>query len=478
MKPFHPRAVFGNRPGRKMKELFNTPEEAGNKFAGTRPLSSRMRPRSLDEFYGQKHILGEKGILRKIIEKDRIPSMILYGPPGCGKTAFAMLLSGHTNNYFQHLNAATATVSDVREVISAARHRIDSSGKRTILFLDEIAHFNKLQQDALMKDVEEGVIILVGATTHNPFFYINTPLLSRSRIFQFKPLSEEDLRELLLKAVTDHERGLGGMSLRITDEAIEYIVKSSEGDARRALNALELSATAGIEGIDGTVLIDLDVARETLQEKSLTYDRAGDQHYDTISAFIKSMRGSDPDAAVYWLAKMIASGEDPRFIARRILICASEDVGNADPQALIVAESCFRAVELLGMPEGRIVLAQAAIYVSTAPKSNSSYKAIDKALRDLEKEEPMRVPAHLQSTGYSGAGKLGKGEGYLYPHDFPGHYVFQEYMPSPRKYYIPSDSGQEKRISFFLNHIERLKRDSEKKNKKGLPQEKKGSQPG
>ncbi len=425
-----------------------------------------MRPRSLDEFVGQKHLLGEDRVLKKIIEKDNIPSIILYGPPGCGKTALAMLIARKTKNLFKHLNAVTATVSDVRDVMLLARQHIMGSGRKTILFLDEIAHFNKLQQDALMKDVEEGIIILIGATTHNPFFYINTPLLSRALIFQFNPLLNDEIKEVLDNAIKDKERGLGNLSLKISGEALDFIAKSSEGDARRALNSLEISSMMAAALTDGSLEVELDTAKEAVQRKFVVYDRNDDQHYDTISAFIKSMRGSDPDAALYWLAKMISAGEDPRFIARRILICAAEDVGNADPQALLVAESCYRAVEVVGMPEGRIILAQAVIYVSAAPKSNSSYTAISKALDEVEKEKTHEVPLHLQGTGYRGAEKLGKGQGYLYPHDFPEHYVAQEYMPCRKKFYVPSDSGYEKRIKFFLNHIERLKNEHEKNNKK------------
>ena len=430
------------------------------------PLSARMRPQSLDEFVGQNHLLGEGRVLRKIIEEDHIPSIILYGPSGCGKTAIAMLVAKKTKNYFKYLNAVTATVSDVRDIISLARQQIRDFGRKTILFLDEIAHFNKIQQNALMKDVEEGNIVLIGVTTYNPFFYINTPLLSRALVFQFHPLSNNEIKKILLNALGDKERGLGDLPLKVPADVLEYIAKTSEGDARRALNTLEIAAMMTVGRPEKKLFVDMETVQESIQSKFLVYDRNDDQHYDTISAFIKSMRGSDPDAAIYWLAKMIVAGEDPRFIARRILICAAEDVGNADPYALVIADACYHAAEVVGTPEARIILAQAVIYISTAPKSNASYIAINDAIEEIKSEKTQDIPLSLQGTGYKGAEKLGKGQGYLYPHDFPGHYVYQKYMPSNKKFYIPSDSGYEKRIKFFLNHIERLKKDYEKKYKK------------
>ncbi|MCK9265443.1 replication-associated recombination protein A [bacterium] len=450
-----------------MNELFNSPKTQYKKTVSQKtPLAARMRPENFSEFVGQQHLLGQDKILRKIIESDNIPSIILYGPPGCGKTGLATLIAQKTKNHFKHLNAVTSTVSDVREVISESKHRFNHSGSRTILFLDEIAHFNKTQQDALLKDVEEGTIILLGATTHNPFFYINTPILSRAMIFQFNQLSDDNIKEILTNALKDKTKGLGNLPIKLSGEALNYIVKSSQGDARRALNLLEVLTITPKSGTGDVINISLEMAKESAQGKFVAYDRNDDHHYDTISAFIKSIRGSDPNAAIYWLAKMIVAGEDPRFIARRILICASEDVGNADPQALLIAESCYRAVEVIGMPESRIILAQAVIYISTAPKSNSSYLAINKALEDVKKEKVQEVPLHLQGTGYKGAEKLGKGKGYLYPHDFPEHYVQQKYMPFEKKFYIPSESGYEKRIRFFLNHLERLKNEREKKDKK------------
>lgn len=452
-----------------MKELFKLSEESKKESVSVSqnmPLAARMRPQNVEEFIGQKHLLGEGKVLRKIIERDDIPSLILYGPPGCGKTAFAMLVSKYTSNNFQHLNAVTSTVSDVREIISQARKYNSYYNKKTILFLDEIAHFNKTQQDALMKDVEEGVIILIGATTHNPFFSINTPILSRAMVFQFFPLSDEEIKTILKNGLLNKEKGLGGLSLGISDEALNFISKNSQGDARRALNILEISTKIVAKNGERKNLIDLNTVQEVAQGGYVVYDRKDDQHYDTISAFIKSMRGSDPDSAIYWLAKMIVAGEDPRFIARRILICAAEDIGNADPQALLIAESSYRAVEVIGMPESRIILAQAVIYISTAPKSNSSYTAIDKAITEVKEEKIEKTPLHLQSSGYKGADSLGKGKGYLNPHDFPGYYVPQQYSLNIKKFYTPSDSGYEKRIKLFLNQIEKLKIEYEKQDKK------------
>ncbi len=452
-----------------MKELFNTSDE---NIIRNQPLAARMRPQTLDEFIGQEHILGEGKILRKIIESDNIPSLIIYGPPGCGKTALAMLIANRTENHFRHLNAVTATVADVRDVIAVAEQKIRENGKKTILFLDEIAHFNKLQQDALMKDVEEGVIILIGATTHNPYYYVNTPLLSRSMVFQFNPLGDEEMRRILTNALKDRNRGLGVLNAEMDKDTVEYLASASQGDARRALNALETAVLTSVrdEGAGKAVKIGLAAVKDAVQTRYVAYDKSEDQHYDTISAFIKSMRGSDPDAALYWLAKMVVAGEDPRFIARRMLIFASEDVGNADPQALPVASACYHGVEVVGMPEARIILAQAVIYLATSPKSNSAYKGIENAVEEVKKEKIHPVPDHLRKTEYKGPEE----KGYLYPHDFPGHYVPQEYMPVKKKFYFPSDSGHEKKIQFFMEHIKRLEREYEEQNKKRNP-EKKGN---
>ncbi len=399
------------------------------------PLAYRMCPRTLEEYVGQEHILGEGKLLRRAIEADRITSIILYGPPGTGKTAMARVIAAKTKAHFEWLNAATAGLDDLRKVIQAARTR-KSRGIPTILFLDEIHRFNKLQQDALLPDVEEGNVILIAATVENPFFYVNSALLSRSQIFELKRLSEDDILKLLHSALEDRERGLGSLRTVVDDEALAHIARMSDGDARKALSALEIAALTTGPDEDGAVRITLAIAEESIQKKVVVYDKKGDQHYDTISAFIKSMRGSDPDAAVYYLAKMLYAGEDPRFIARRIVICASEDVGEADPMALVLATSTLRAVEFIGMPEARIPLAQATIYIAKAPKSNACYRAIEAAMEDIGKEQTMEVPDHLKDAHYPGAKKLGHGEGYKYPHDYGGK-VEQEYLPKKKKYYKP-----------------------------------------
>lgn len=398
------------------------------------PLAFRMSPRSLDEYIGQEHILGEGKLLRRAIEADRITSLILYGPPGTGKTAIARVIAERTKAHFEWLNAATSGLDDLRRITREARVR-KAKGIRTILFLDEIHRFNKLQQDALLPDVEEGNIILIAATVENPFFYVNSALLSRSQVFELKPLKEENIITILKTALKDRERGLGSMNIKIHDDALKHIARMSEGDARRALTAIEVAALT-TEPINGIIEIDLRTAEESIQKKAIVYDKKGDQHYDTISAFIKSMRGSDPDAAIYYLAKMLYAGEDPRFIARRIVICASEDVGDADPMALVIATSALKAVEFVGMPEARIPLAQATIYVAKAPKSNACYKAIEAALKDIENEQIQEIPDHLKDSHYPGAKKLGHGKGYKYPHDYGG-YVEQDYMIKKKKYYMP-----------------------------------------
>lgn len=403
-----------------------------------------MRPRDLSEFVGQEHILGAGKLLRRAIEADRFMSLILYGPPGAGKTALAHLIAERGRAHFVSLNAVTAGVADVRRAVQEASDELSRSGRRTILFVDEIHRFTRVQQDALLPDVERGTVTLIGASTQNPFFAIIPALSSRSQIFEFKPLRDEDLRVLIDRALGDPDRGLGGRKIVLTDDARALIVARSNGDARRALNALELGVLSTSPGPDGSVLFDRAIAEESIQKKALAYDE--DEHYDTISAFIKSMRGSDPDAALYWMAKMLYAGEDPLFIARRIVIAASEDVGNADPRALVVAVSAYQAVERIGLPEGRIPLAQAAVYVAAAPKSNAAYVAIGAALRDLEQGTAMAVPDHLKDAHYQGAARLGRGKGYQYPHDHPGHYVQQEYLPQKRSYYRPTEQGEEKRI--------------------------------
>ncbi len=408
------------------------------------PLAWRMRPRELAEFAGQEHILGPGKLLRRAIEADRFMSLILYGPPGVGKTALAHLIAEKSRAHFVSLNAVTAGVADIRKVAQEAVEVRALSGRRTVLFIDEIHRFTRVQQDALLPDVERGAITLIGASTQNPFFAIIPALSSRSQIFEFKPLGHEHVRSLILRALADKERGLGNRPVTLTEDALELIIAQSNGDARRALNALELGVLSTPAGPDGAVLYDLSTAEESIQKRALAYDE--DEHYDTISAFIKSMRGSDPDAALYWMAKMIYAGEDPLFIARRIAIAASEDVGNADPRALVVATAAYQTVERIGMPEGMIPLAQAAVYVAAAPKSNASYLGIKAALHDIEQGDVLAVPDHLKDAHYQGAQRLGRGKGYKYPHDFPGHHVAQDYLPQKREYYRPTEQGEEKRI--------------------------------
>jgi putative ATPase len=403
-----------------------------------------MRPRDLSEFAGQEHILGTGKLLRRAIESDRVLSLILYGPPGSGKTALAHLIAERSRAHFLSLNAVTSGVADIRKVTHEAGLERSKSGARTILFIDEIHRFTRVQQDALLPDVEQGVITLIGASTSNPFFAIIPALSSRSQIFEFKPLNNDDLKTLVLRALSDKERGFGNHKIQLTPEALEFIAARANGDARRALNALELGALTTAPGGDGVILFDLHVAEESIQKKALVYDE--DEHYDTISAFIKSMRGSDPDAALYWMAKMIKAGEDPLFIARRIVIAASEDVGNADPRAIMIATAAYQAVERIGMPEGALPLAQAATYIASAPKSNAAYLGIKEAMKDIEEGALMPVPDHLKDAHYKGAGRLGRGKSYKYPHDYPGHFIAQDYLPQKREYYRPTEQGEEKRI--------------------------------
>jgi putative ATPase len=424
------------------------------------PLAWRMRPRDLSEFVGQEHILAPGKLLRRAIETDRFMSVILYGPPGAGKTALAHLIAERSMASFVSLNAVTAGVADIRKVTQQAALERSQSSRKTILFIDEIHRFTRVQQDALLPDVERGIITLIGASTQNPFFAIIPALSSRSQIFEFKPLKTDDIKTLILRAMADKERGLGNLSVKMTPEAIDLVIAKSNGDARRALNALEIGALSTAPGDDGVILYDLHVAEESIQKKALVYDE--DEHYDTISAFIKSMRGSDPDATLYWMAKMIYAGEDPLFIARRIVIAASEDVGNADPRALFVATAAYQAVERIGMPEGALPLAQAAIYIASAPKSNASYLGIKEAMKDIEEGNLLPVPDHLKDAHYKGAGRLGRGRGYKYPHDYPGHYTAQDYLPQKREYYRPTEQGEEKRIKERLAGLQ--KRYQEEKN--------------
>jgi len=415
-------------------ELYEAGPDSRESAGGAAPLAFRMCPRDFGEYVGQGHVLGEGKLLRRAVEADRLSSIILFGPPGTGKTALARVIARKTRASFHWLNAATAGIEELRKVIKRAREQ-RRRGVKTILFLDEIHRFNKLQQDALLPDVEEGTLTLIAATVENPFFYVNSALLSRSQVFELKPLARDDIMAILKRALSDTERGLGALPLEATEEALEHIAARSDGDARRALSALEIAALTTAPGERGKIVITREVAEESIQRKAVVYDKSGDQHYDTISAFIKSMRGGDPDAAVYWLAKMLYAGEDPRFVARRIVICASEDVGNADPMALVVATSALRAVEFVGMPEARIPLSQAAIYVALAPKSNASYMAVEAAMKDVAEEETQEVPDHLKGSGFRGAEKLGRGEGYIYPHSDPEGAKSQKYLRKKKKYY-------------------------------------------
>jgi len=444
-------------------------EEEKKKGEGQSPLAVRMRPRSLEEFVGQKHILKEESLLQRAIRSDKISSLILYGPPGTGKTTLAYVIANSTKGVFKSLNAVTSCVADIRKIIAEARERRKISQRRTILFIDELHHFNKSQQDALMADVEDGTIILIGATVHNPYFAINSPLLSRSQVFEFKPLEEKELILIMKNALLDRERGLGNFKVKIKESALTHLAKHSQGDARRALNALEIGVLTTKPDKTQTIHFTLEAAEESIQKKVVLYDKDEDEHYNTISAFIKSMRGSDPDGALYWLAKMIVAGEDPRFIARRLVICASEDVGNADPQALILANSALQVSEFIGMPEAKIPLAQATVYIATSPKSNSSYLGIEKAITDVEKEKTLEVPKDLQVGSYKGAEKLGRGQNYLYPHDYKNHLVRQDYIPERKKYYQPSETGYEKVIKERMEKWEKVvkseqKADTEKRN--------------
>lgn len=411
------------------------------------PLAARMRPPSFQEFVGQQHILAAGTLLRRAIESAQIGSVIFHGPPGTGKTSLARIIASVTDSDFIQVSAVTSGVREIRSIGKSAAPKLSTNGRRTILFVDEVHRFNKAQQDVLLPYVENGIFSLIGTTTHNPFFYLTAALVSRSRLFEFYPLSDEEIRIILLRALKDSERGLGEYGVELATSALDHIITISDGDVRKALNALELAVVTTAPRADGVIEITLPIAEESIQKKAMLYDGNGDAHYDTISAFIKSMRGSDPDAAVYWLAKMLYAGEDPRFIARRIVICAAEDVGNADPQALVLANAALQVAEFVGMPEAQLPLAQAVIYVATAAKSNSAYKAISAAMADVEKEKTEPVPPHLQDASYQGAQRMGRGQGYKYPHDYPSHVVNQTYLPRNVVYYRPSDQGYEKEIA-------------------------------
>lgn len=440
-------------------------------FAGSRqkhldavaPLAVRMRPRDLSEFVGQSHVLGPGKLLRRMLEADRIFSVLFYGPPGTGKTTLARLIAQHIRCHFESLNAAAVGVKEVRGVLDAARGRLESGGGRTVLFLDEIHRFNRAQQDILLPDVEAGYVVLVGATTENPFFSVNSPLVSRSQIFQFVPLTEEDILTLLRRALSDPQRGFGSGRVTADEEALRLWARLCDGDARRALNALELAVLSEGAG-KGSLHIDLDLAEQSMQRKAVVYDGTGDEHYDAASALIKSMRGSDPDAAVYWVARMLEAGEDPRFIARRIAILASEDIGLADPQALVVAAAAWEITERVGMPECQLTLGQAAIYMATAPKSNASARAIWDAMQDVREGRTLPVPRHLRDRHYAGAARLGHGTGYTNPHDHPDGYVSQDYLGVDKNYYRPTDRGFEATIAQRLTawQTSAVRQDSEK----------------
>ena len=424
------------------------------------PLAARMRPRTLAEYVGQGHILAPGKLLRRAIEADRIQSLIFFGPPGTGKTSLAQIIANQTRSRFERLSGVESNVADMRRVLATAANRLANSGATTLLFIDEIHRFNKSQQDTLLPDVENGTVRLIGATTHNPFFFVNSPLVSRSQIFELQPISLPETAQLIQRALDDGERGLGHLNCEAAPEVVEHLARVSDGDARKALNSLEIAALTTPPDDDGTVRITLQIAEDCIQKKAVVYDGDEDAHYDTISAFIKSMRGSDVDATLYWLAKMIHAGEDPRFIARRIVIHAAEDVGLADPMALVLANAAFQAAEFIGWPEARIPIAEAAIYIAGANKSNSVIKAIDAALADVRSGKTIPVPPHLKDSHYAGAAKLGHGEGYKNSHDFPGHFVAQDYLGAARRFYEPTEQGAEKkikaRVDYWREHFAKL----------------------
>jgi putative ATPase len=434
-------------------DLFETETKS---YSLNEPLAARMRPRNLSEFIGQQHILAPGKLLKRAIESDKLTSLVFYGPPGTGKTTLAGVIAKETKRRFVALNAVSSGVAELRKVLEEARLAERKGAGRTILFIDEIHRFNKSQQDVLMPDVERGNPVLIGATTQNPFFSIVPALLSRSLVFELKPHSNEDLQKVLQQALKDTERGLGKKQIDVDADALAFWAELADGDARRALSALELAVlttppTAGVERIH----ITRSIAEESIQKKAVVYDD-GDAHYDTISAYIKSMRGSDPDAAIYWLAKMLYAGEDLRFIARRLVICASEDIGNADPQALLVAQAAAQAVEFIGMPEGRIPLAQATVYLACSPKSNASYLAINEAMQDVESGKTLQLPESIKDAHYKGAKRLGHGEGYQYAHDYENHYVEQTYAPTDKRYYTPGTLGFEKKFQDYLAEIRKI----------------------
>ncbi|MBN1824436.1 MAG: replication-associated recombination protein A [Endomicrobiales bacterium] len=447
----------------KQTELFASTKKENK----TAPLANRMAPRTLDEFAGQEKILGQGKLLRRTVESDRLGSVIFYGPPGTGKSALAKIIALTTKSHFEETNAVMAGVADIRKIIEQAKMRLAANSQKTTLLIDEIHHFNRSQQDALLPDVEKGNITLIGITTENPYFYVNKALLSRSVLFEFEKLTESHLKKILELALADAERGLGKYKVDISPDARKHLIKTCEGDARRLLNALEIGVLTTRPDQRGCVNFDVKVAEESLQKKFILYDKSSDEHYDHASAFIKSMRGSDPDAALYWMSKMLAAGEDPRFVARRIVICASEDVGNADPNALVLACAALDAVEFVGMPEARIPLAQAAVYIATAPKSNASYAALRKAEKEVAQGKTRPVPDHLKDPNMDSEAR-GHGKGYKYPHDYPANFVEQEYMPDKAVFYDPGGQGYEAEIRKRIENWRKKSADAQgRKNQKG-----------
>ncbi len=445
------------REDKDNKTLFSTVEEAN--IASAAPLAVRMRPRNLDEFAGQKHFIGPNQLLTRMLEADKLSSIIFYGPPGVGKTSLAMVIANRTKAQFHYLSAPAASVKDIRQIITIAKDRLASDGKRTVLFIDEIHRFNRAQQDVLLDDVEAGILILIGATTENPFFSVNSPLISRSTVFRFELLNQDDILHLLKTAIADTERGLGKFNIQADEEALNFLAVISDGDARKALTALEIAVLSQAHRKPGEkIKFDLALAKESIQQKTIDYNGTGDTHYDLASALQKSMRGSDPDATVYWLARMIAGGEDTRFIARRIAICATEDVGNADPMATLLAAAAVQISEFVGLPEAQLALAQAAIYIACAPKSNASASAIWQAAEDVQSQPTKPVPKHLKDSHYQAAKKMGFGQDYKYPHNFNDGFVPQDYLPADMKtqYYKPKEIGYEKNIKHHLQKLQTL----------------------